>query len=124
MRWLSAALVGLVALAACRTPGAVGDPAVVAHPTPESRSAVAQAVSRALSGRQVDVDDDALTTTGVLVIERGQIRDPSRMLHGRDPGDPGATERFHLVMQGERCFLVHDRTDRAYELMGTTCRPR
>jgi hypothetical protein len=41
----------------------------------------------------------------------------------RDPSFPGVSERFHLIKDGERCVLVHDRTDRHYDLLGTVCAP-
>jgi hypothetical protein len=118
-------LVALVTLAACRTMQAeVDTPAVVVRPTPESRAAVAQAVRTALEGRPVTLADDALTDDGVLVIERTWVRDPSGSpLNGRDLG-VAEPERFHLVKSGDRCILVHDRTNRRVALIGTACAPR
>ena len=117
----------LAAVAACRTGQAVvEDRAVVVHPSPEARGAIAQAVVRALSleGNQVSLDDDALTHDSTLVIGRSQLRVQERLVvGGRDPNDPGEVERFHLVKAGEHCLLVHDRTGRHYELVGTVCAP-
>jgi len=123
MRW---AAIALLASAACRTMQGPGETtAVVVHPTPESRTAIAQAVTRALPTHEpVALDDEALTTTGVLVIERAQRRNPVPLASGGDPRDLGVDERFHLVKVGEQCELVHDRTGRHYPLMGTTCAPR
>jgi hypothetical protein len=120
--------VALVAAAAgCRTGSgaAVEAPAYVVRPTPESRAALAQAVEKALS-TQVTIDDDALTRNGVLEIEGARRRDPTGLvLEGRDPEAPhGRSERFHLVKIGQRCVLIHDRTDRRYDLIGTDCAPR
>ena len=122
MKWPAIAIL----VAACRT-GSTGEtPAYVVRPTPESRFALAQAVSKALAGTQVTLDDDALTGNGMLTVERPQRRDPTQLaLEGRDPGVPGGTaERFHLVKIGAHCVLIHDRTDRHYELIGTDCAPR
>jgi hypothetical protein len=124
MRWTA---VALVATAACRTAQGPSElTAVVVHPTPESRAAIAQAVTRALPTHSpVDLDDDALTNTGVIVLVQAQRRDPQDLVfEGRDPGAPGREERFHLVKMGEQCELVHDRTGRHYPLIGTTCAPR
>jgi hypothetical protein len=119
-------LLGLLVLAACRTANPSEPPAYIVRPTPESRLALAQAVGKALSDPRVTVDDDALTGSGVLTIERAQRPDPKRLaIDGRDPGDPrGVSERFHLVKIGEHCVLIHDRTDRHFELIGTECAPR
>jgi hypothetical protein len=116
----------LLALAACRTANPSEPPAYIVRPTPESRLALSQAIGKALSDPKVTVDDDALTGNGVLMIERNQRPDPSRIVvEGRDPGDPrGVSERFHLVKLGEHCVLIHDRTDRHFELIGTECAPR
>jgi hypothetical protein len=122
----TAALVAaqILALAACRTVQGAGAPAVIVRPTPESRTALVQAVENALSGQRVTLDDDALTQEGALTIDRTRLRDPSDLaLHGGDPAAPGRGERFHLIKDGEHCILIHDRTDRRYLLVGTTCAP-
>jgi hypothetical protein len=118
-------LAAVIALAACRTmQGQAEVRAYVVRPTPESRSALAQAVQRALDGTQVMLEDDALTRDGVLNVDRTQRRDPTQLkTEGRDPSFPGVSERFHLIKDGERCVLVHDRTDRHYDLLGTVCAP-
>jgi hypothetical protein len=72
----------------------------------------------------VTLDDDALTHDAILVIERAQRRDPRQLVaEGRDPGAAGVSERFHLVKAGEHCILVHDRTGRYFDLIGTICAP-
>lgn len=123
--------VALVLLASAACGGAqgggdsVGDnPAVVVHPTAETRTAVAQAVTRVLSHAPVSVDDDALATTGVVIAERSALKQAAQMQAGEAPHEPDRSERFHIVLRGERCYLVHDRTFSYYELPGTTCTPR
>jgi hypothetical protein len=134
MRGTLIALIALIAtitmissgmLGGCRSmQGPVETRAYVVRATPESRSALSQAVEKALDGNQVMIEGDALTRDGVLVIERPQRRDPTALTaEGRDPAKPGPTERFHLVKDGEHCVLIHDRTDRHYELIGTACAP-
>lgn len=99
---------GLAALAACH-PGQ--GPAVV-HPTAEGRDAIARVASREFAGARAILDDDALTSDGVRVVDPSQLQRGSAV---------GRVERFHLVARGDRCVLVHDRTDRAYELAAAAC---
>lgn len=114
----------MIALAACRSMGGAPETrAYVVRPTPESHTAITQAVQNALGGTQVTIDDDALTRDGELVIEDAQRRDPRRLTEGRDPGAPSLTERFHLVKIDAHCVLVHDRSGRHYDLLGTDCAP-
>ena len=116
------ASVVVVALIACRTiPAPREAPAVITDPTPESRAALAKAVSAALNGAHVKLADDALTKTDTLIIERDQPRDPSGVpMDGRERGMP---EQFRLVKAGAQCSLVHQRTDKRYPLTGVTCAP-
>ena len=88
-------------------------PAVIDHPTEESRTELAQAVSRALNAAPVRLADDALTRDSLLIIEKGHT--------GRDLEKP---EHFSLVKAGAHCVLVHQRTGRRTTLASTTCRPR
>jgi hypothetical protein len=119
-----------LALAACHgsqaeveAPAVVDTPAVVVHPTPEGHAAIEQAVYVVLQ-RPVTVADDALTSDGVLIVERTWVSDPSgHPANGRELG-AGTPERFHLVLSGDRCILVHDRTNRRAALVGAQCAPR
>ncbi len=109
-----------LAVVACRTvPPRRDVPAVIANPTPQSRAALAAAVSEALNGAKVTLADDALTRTDALIIEREQPRDPSgRPLDGRERGMP---EHFQLVKSGDQCILIHRRTERRFPLAGVAC---
>ena len=117
--------VTLLALAACRTlQAAPENPAIVVRPTPESRAALTQAVGKALGRAHVTLEDDALTRDGALVLDESRYHRPDQdMVQGRDPRESDEPERFHLVKVGDRCVLVHDRTDRHYDLIGTDCAP-
>lgn len=100
------------------------DPAYLARSTPESQAAIQHAVDEAFGGIHMAVDEDALTRDGALVIDRVGPQDPRQMLsEGRDPSAPGFAERFHLAKIGERCVLIHDRTDRQYDLPVGACMP-
>jgi hypothetical protein len=107
----AAVLLGLLAVAACRTTQApLDDRTHAVRPTPEGRDAIAQVASREFAGARAVLDEDAIADDGVRVVA------PS--------SDPGRAERFHLSRTGERCVLIHDRTDRRYELTDTACAPR
>ena len=115
----------LVALTiACRTPSAGGPPdvpAVIVHPTAESRAALAEAVSIALNGAKVTLADFALTGSSELMIERMIRRDPEGLpVQGRVTERP---ERFKLVKSGADCVLIHEGTGRRYRLVDTECAP-
>ncbi len=109
--------------AACHPRAAPLDvPAVVTHPTAESRAELAQVVGRALGREAVTLADDALTADDVLVVDRTLRRDAQgRPLDGRQTGRP---ERFRLVQNGPRCVLLHEGSGRRFALQSTTCSPR
>lgn len=115
----------LLSLGACRTtpvpPPPADVPASIVSPTPESRAALARAVSAAMSGAPVTLADDALTSSSTLVVERVQPRDPSgRPFGGRELSLP---ERFRLVKRGDACLLVHEGSGRELVLEDTRCAP-
>jgi hypothetical protein len=100
------------------------DPAYIVRATPESRAALRQAVERSLE-TQITLDDEALTHDSILVVDRAERADlgHAALTRGQDPRAPGAGERFHLVRVLDHCVLVHDRTDRHFDLPGTICAP-
>ncbi len=118
-RWVTVA--ALVLLSACAQGLAHEEvPAVIDHPTSESRAELAKAVSTALNGVPITLADDALTRESVLIIERAQHRDAQGIpLNGRELQRP---EQFRLVKSGKRCLLVHEGTGKRLRLRSTTCR--
>lgn len=100
------------------------DPAYIVRPSPESRAALRQAVERSLE-TEITLDDDALTHDSTLVVERAARADlgHAALTRGEDPHAPGAGERFHLIRVLDHCVLVHDRTNRHFDLLGTLCAP-
>lgn len=121
VRHAAAALACL--LGACHTApvAPAGEPAVIVDADDASRTELRQVVSTALNGAQVTLADDALTTSSVLYIEnnpRRTLDDPR--LDGRNLGRP---ERFDLVLDGNRCTLVHDDTGVRWLLFDTECAP-
>ena len=116
-RFASAAM---LMVAGCRTVPARSEmPAIIVNATPESRAALAKAVSEALNGAPVKLAVDALTKTDVLIIEREHPRDPAgHPLDGREREMP---EHFQLVKSGDQCILVHRSTERRFPLADVAC---
>jgi len=116
-------LAALLVLAACHARGEPPEvPAVLTHPTPESRAELLRVVKEALHDPPLTLADDALVQDGELVVERVVRRDASgNPLGGRDTGRP---ERFRLVKSGESCVLVHEGSGRRFTLSSATCAPR
>ncbi len=95
-------------------------PAVITDSTPSVRADIRGAVTTAL-GRKALLADDALTTSSLLIIERREPRTiDGRVGRGRTLDPP---ETFELVLDGDRCVLLHRRTDTAYPLRSARCRP-
>jgi hypothetical protein len=117
------AVIETLILAGCAPRSAQPDvPALLTHPTGQSRAELARIVSEALNGAPVTLADDALTAGDTLIIERAIRRDAEDMnLRGRETGRP---EHFRLVKSGSRCVLVHVGTGRRWELTSATCSPR
>ena len=109
-------------LTACTTATASGPaetPALIVHPTAESRAELAKAVSTALGGSPVTLADDALTHDSVLVIEPARPRGPDGILmNGRDLRKP---EQFRLIRAGSHCVLVRQSTGVRQRLKFTQC---
>lgn len=117
---LALTMAGALSLAFCATLSGRRDvPAVLTNPTPETRAALARAVSEALHGAPVTLADDALTRDPALVIERARRRTADGVpLTGRETMPP---EQFRLVKDGPRCVLVHERTGKRSALAGAAC---
>ena len=126
MKGLAASGAGAFALLAasgCHAHTAQHDvPAVLTHPTSESRAELARVVSDALHAPPVTLADEALTTSDTLIVERAAHRDAQgRRIDGRASERP---EHFRLVQDGTRCVLVHEGTGRRWTLQSATCAPR
>ena len=94
-------------------------PAAIMESTPEGRSDIQQAITAAL-GKDVLIADDALTKSSLLVIERRIPRTlEGRVASGRILDPP---ETFRLVLEGDQCVLLHDRTGESYPLENARCR--
>jgi hypothetical protein len=108
-------------LAACQTAGqAAPTVAVLTDTNVAIRAELQKVVSQALNRTAVLLADNVLTTSSELIIESARPRDGAgRLLNGRELGDP---ERFSLLRDGTRCFIVHKRTQHRYELKQAHCR--
>lgn len=94
-------------------------PAVIVNPTPASRAELQRAVSKMLSGADVMLADEALTKSSILTIERKRTQSlDNPPLSGRDLGTP---ERFHLLLTGTGCVLVHESDESMVPLPETDC---
>ena len=86
--------------------------------TPAALADIQQAVTAAL-GKDVLVADDALTKSSLLTIDRRVTKTmEGRVGSGRILDPP---ETFQLVLEGDQCVLVHDRTGKAYPLENARC---
>lgn len=93
-------------------------PAAIVDSTPSGHADIAQAVAAAL-GTEVLIADDALTTSSILTIERRAPRTmEGRVGTGRILGRP---ETFQLVLDGDKCVLVHLGTGESYPLENVRC---
>ena len=116
VRCLHFASLCLASLCAMTSTGA---PAAIMESTPAGRTDIEQAVAAAL-GKDVLIADDALTESSVLIIERRIPRTmEGRIGSGRILDPP---ETFRLVLEGDQCVLVHDRTGESYPLENARCR--
>ncbi len=117
------ALVGSIVLCACQSQAnpAADVSAVIVEPTAQSRAELQRVVSGALHDVPVQLADDALTDSSLLVIERKQ----HRTLEGRIGGDriTEPPEQFRLVVNDSRCVLIHSKTGERYQLIEPTCQP-
>lgn len=123
MRRVTAGLAIVACTGACSTNGVqLSDtPAVRTSLTAASKTELEQVVSAANGGVAVTLAEDALTTSSVLIIERGmrrRIEGPPEL--GRDYGRP---QRFQLVIDGGQCFLVQEETELRWLLADTRCEP-
>jgi hypothetical protein len=96
-----------------------GIPAVIVHPSAESRSELSHVIRNAFGGAPVTLADDALTTTNILSLEHANPRDPAgRPLNGRELSHP---ETFELFKRGSHCVLVRTRNGHAWTLRHARC---
>ena len=112
-QWVSLGLAAVWAMTSTAAPA-------IMDPTPAGRADIEQAVAAAL-GTEVLIAEDALTTSSVLTIERRTPRTmEGRVATGRVLEPP---EVFQLVLEDDRCVLVHRRTGDAYPLKNARCHP-
>lgn len=119
-RMLCASVLALTC--ACQMlPAAEARPAVLTHPTAETRAELSRVVSEALHRAPVRLAEDALTHDSVLIIGRAEARDATGLpLQGRELDRP---QHFRLVEQAAHCFLIQESTGKRWRLRSATCGP-
>jgi hypothetical protein len=115
-RWL--ALVSCLGVCACTDAWSWWgyDPvaALLVNPSDADRQELSRVVGEALHRAPVLLAPDALTRDSTLIIAPVEARDASGLpLDGRDLRRP---ERFHLVRDGSRCYLILDGSDKHWKL--------
>ena len=110
----------LLFTAACRLPVTEPDvPALLTNTGPQTLQELEQTLSAAINSAKVTLAADVLTTTSVLVIERGTqggIGRPPEL--GRDLGRP---YRFQLVINETQCVLVDQQSGTHWPLTSVEC---
>lgn len=107
------------AVGACASVAQQDQPALLIEPTPESHAELVRVVSNALGVETVAVAEDALTRDSMLIIDRVPARDANgQRLSGRDFDRP---EQFRLVRVGNRCELMHIKTEKRHALKKVRC---
>lgn len=119
MSWI---IGGLLIVSGCQTLTAQSDiPALITHPTDESRAALKNALAEAFHGTEVTLADNALTQTSLLTIEFGARHTIEKLpLRGRVLEKP---MQFRLVKTGDDCVLIDLRDQSLHKLENTTCAP-
>jgi len=111
-------MLGLL-LAACNGPPTPTDtPALIASPTAASNAELLRVLEAALGPREIRIAPDALTESSILALEQGADLDAAA--RGRLVELP---ERFELVLNGGRCYLVRSSTRDRCALEQTDCVP-
>ena len=120
LRWLfTAGAAGLFA-GCVHSQASAERPAVLENPGAEQRAELQSAVAGMLGVQDVVLAADALTQSGVLLVEQGNQRDASgHLIDGRNRGRP---EEFHLLLSGTRCVLLHVNKSTRRELRTVQCR--
>ena len=120
---MRAAIRASLVAAACQSVGSDETADVAAlrvEPTPAGTTEIREAIENALPGRRILLANDAFTESSLLVIER---RRHERLEGVRSSGAADeAPHRFRLVLDGERCELVHLNTGKRQALTRTRCR--
>ena len=88
--------------------------------TPASTTEIREVVEKALPGRRILLANDAFTESSLLVIERRRRERLEGVPSSGVADEP--PHRFRLVLDGQRCELVHLNTGKRHALTRTRCR--
>ena len=93
--------------------------ALISEPTQASREALKRTLSELFAGLEINLADDALTQSSLLVIQQNpQKKLDSQPALGRVVSDPF---RFRLIKIENSCYLVDPRDGKHHLLVNTTC---
>jgi hypothetical protein len=96
-------------------------PARLAEPSASARAELEAIVASAVGAHQLTLADHPFADSNVLIVETTPRRDPQgNRLPGRDLGRP---ERFQLLVSGEDCILLEERTGERWVLRKARCLP-
>lgn len=110
---------GVLGASACHSlPTQVDQPALIREPTAASQAELRAVLHEALGDNEIRLAPDALTRSSILALEQGASAPPAA--RGRILELP---ERFELVLNGTRCYLIRSTTGQRYELEQTDCVP-
>ena len=122
LKILLSSLCALSLIEGCRTPAANPDaPALIIQPNEASRAELRKTLSGLFGGREINLADDALTDSSLLVLQHARDQESGgRPALGRDVARPF---RFQLIKKEDDCFLVDMRDGKRYLLADTICVP-
>lgn len=118
---VTAPILMLVAVAGCQSPNPapIDEPAVLAPDSGAASDEIAAILRAALRDERIRLSDSFFTESSVLLIERsvrGNLQDLNPL--GRNLDMP---ERFTLVVNGQRCELIRQRTGERWLLQQARC---
>lgn len=117
---LARLIMAAMTIAGCSAPQLNPDvPALRTSDSAASKTEIEQILATAMNGRSVTIAEDALMQRSTLILEQ---ETQQRIGSPREPGrNYGRPDHFQLVLDGRRCFLVHEETGLRWMLKETTC---
>ncbi len=95
-----------------------GQPALLTAPLQQNRVQIEQAVGKLLGSAPVKLADNAFTHHSSVMIERAG---PSA-LNMRNVA-PSPVDKISLVIEGKKCWLLHQASEQKLLLEGVSCQP-
>ncbi|MFC3108430.1 hypothetical protein ACFQAT_25470 [Undibacterium arcticum] len=96
--------------------------ALLLNPGIEAQQELRATVARLINHESVKLSDKDLTESSYLAVERVRLRDKNgELMQGRETEKP---HTFHLVKQGDACWLVYVNTGQRSVLSKAQCREK